>query len=48
MARAPLIIGEPSYFPEEKTEVTGRVVRSICLLNHPVPGEWGDITVVRM
>mmetsp|Transcript_2506 Transcript_2506/g.3851 ORF Transcript_2506/g.3851 Transcript_2506/m.3851 type:complete len:466 (+) Transcript_2506:76-1473(+) len=38
VAKAPQIIGEPSYFPPTKCEATGQVVRSICLLNHPVPG----------
>jgi Rab GDP dissociation inhibitor len=38
MAKAPLIIGEPSYFPASKCEVKGRVVRAICLLDHPVAG----------
>ncbi len=37
IARAPLIIGDPSYFGPEKLRSTGRVVRSICLLNHPIP-----------
>lgn len=39
MAKAPLIIGEPSYFPANKSESRGRVVRSICILNHPVAGK---------
>lgn len=38
IAKAPLIIGEPSYFPASKCEVRGRVARSICILNHPVAG----------
>lgn len=35
-AKAPVIIGEPTYFPKEKLVATGQVVRSICLLDHPV------------
>lgn len=35
-ASAAFIIGEPSYFPKEKVKHTGQVVRSICVLNHPV------------
>lgn len=37
MAKAPLVIGDPSYFPQEKIKPTGVVVRCICILNHPVP-----------
>ena len=35
-----MIIGDPSYFATQcpgKVERTGQVVRSICLLNHPLP-----------
>jgi Rab GDP dissociation inhibitor len=32
-----MIIGDSSYFPKEKSRVTGRVVRSVCFLNHPLP-----------
>lgn len=35
-ARAPLVIGDPSYFPG-KTEVVARVVRAICIMPHPIP-----------
>mmetsp|Transcript_21882 Transcript_21882/g.62363 ORF Transcript_21882/g.62363 Transcript_21882/m.62363 type:complete len:462 (-) Transcript_21882:361-1746(-) len=37
MATAKMVIGDPSYFPKDKVRPTGRVVRCICLLNHPVP-----------
>jgi len=37
MARAKLVVGDPSYFPKEKITTTGQVVRSICFLNHPIP-----------
>jgi len=37
MAKADLIVGDPSYFPPEKTRATGKIVRCICLLNHPIP-----------
>jgi Rab GDP dissociation inhibitor len=40
MARAAMVIGDPSYFPGEKIEPTGVVVRCICLLNHPVPNTY--------
>lgn len=36
VAKAPLVIGDPSYFDDSKTRVTGSVVRSICLLDHPI------------
>lgn len=38
VAKAPLVIGEPSYFPAEKCRVVGQTVRSICFLNHPIQG----------
>jgi len=38
VAKAPLIIGDPSYFPQAKTRVVGQVVRSICILDHPING----------
>jgi len=37
MAKAPMVIGDPSYFGQEKIKPTSQVVRSICLLNHPIP-----------
>jgi Rab GDP dissociation inhibitor len=36
VAKAPLVIGDPSYFPG-KTRVTGKVVRAICIMNHAIP-----------
>ncbi|KAI9595918.1 GDP dissociation inhibitor [Syncephalis fuscata] len=36
VAKATQIIGDPSYF-EGKTRKTGRIVRCICLLRHPIP-----------
>lgn len=36
VAKAPLIIGDASYFPKEKTKVVGQVVRAICILDHPI------------
>jgi Rab GDP dissociation inhibitor len=38
MAKANMIIGDPSYFPPEKIRPTGIVVRCICILDHPIPG----------
>lgn len=41
IAKAPIIIGEPSYFPTNKVKATGSVIRCICILNHPIPGTVG-------
>lgn len=38
VAKAPMIIGDPSYFPADKTRTTATVVRSICILDHPITG----------
>lgn len=38
VAKAKMLIGDPSYFPANKVRPTGRVVRSICLMNHPIAG----------
>jgi Rab GDP dissociation inhibitor len=37
MAKAPMIVGDPSYFSQDKIKPTSQVVRCICLLNHPIP-----------
>jgi Rab GDP dissociation inhibitor len=37
MAKAAMVIGDPSYFPKDKIKATGVVVRCICILNHPIP-----------
>lgn len=37
MAKAKMVVGDPSYFPKEKVRPTGQVVRCICFLNHPIP-----------
>lgn len=36
MAKANMVIGDPSYFPPDKINATGKVVRCICFLNHPI------------
>ena len=33
-----MIIGDPSYFAATKTRKCGRVIRSICILDHPIVG----------
>jgi Rab GDP dissociation inhibitor len=38
MAKAKLIVGDPSYFEKSNKIIpTGKIVRCICLLNHPIP-----------
>jgi Rab GDP dissociation inhibitor len=37
MAKAKMVIGDPSYFPRDKIRPTGQVVRCICFLNHAIP-----------
>lgn len=37
MAKAKMVIGDPSYFPRDKIKPTGQIVRCICFLNHPIP-----------
>lgn len=32
-----MVIGDPSYFPAHKVRRTGQVVRSICIMDHPIP-----------
>ena len=37
-ARAPLIICDPSYVRDiKKVKETGKLIRAICILNHPIP-----------
>ncbi|KAJ3327901.1 Rab GDP dissociation inhibitor alpha, partial [Blyttiomyces sp. JEL0837] len=36
IAKAKIVIGDPTYFPT-KVKKVGQAVRMICLLNHPVP-----------
>eukprot|EP01010_Urceolus_cornutus_P004103 NODE_619_length_1484_cov_270.202787_g466_i0.p1 GENE.NODE_619_length_1484_cov_270.202787_g466_i0~~NODE_619_length_1484_cov_270.202787_g466_i0.p1 ORF type:complete len:465 (-),score=161.58 NODE_619_length_1484_cov_270.202787_g466_i0:89-1429(-) len=38
-AKAPIVVGDPSYFMDldKKVKPCGRVVRCICLMNHPIP-----------
>eukprot|EP01038_Epipyxis_sp_PR26KG_P004247 gene4247-6026_t len=38
IAKASIIVGDPSYFSPSKSQVVGRVVRSICILDHPIAG----------
>lgn len=38
VAKGTMLIGDPTYFPKEKIRPTGKVIRSICFLNHVIPG----------
>ena len=38
VAKAGIIVGDPSYFDASKSRVMGQVVRSICILNHAIAG----------
>ena len=35
--KAKQVIGDPSYFTS-RVEETGKVIRAICFLKHPIPG----------
>lgn len=45
MAKAQMVVGDPSYFPRSKVRPTGQVVRCICFLNHPIPDTNGNSSV---
>jgi Rab GDP dissociation inhibitor len=36
VAKCKFVVGDPSYFPN-KVKKTGKVIRIICILNHPIP-----------
>jgi Rab GDP dissociation inhibitor len=36
-ASAPIVICDPSYTTEDRLKPVGRVIRAICLLDHPIP-----------
>ena len=36
-ASAPLVICDPSYTTKDRLKKCGKVIRAICLLNHPIP-----------
>jgi Rab GDP dissociation inhibitor len=37
IATAPIVICDPSYAPKDKLKPIGKVIRAICLMNHPIP-----------
>ena len=36
-AKAPIVICDPSYTTDDRLKPTGKVVRAICFLDHPIP-----------
>lgn len=47
VAKASMIIGDPSYFPSQMIRKVGTVVRSICILDHTIAGT-GDAESVQI
>ena len=41
-AKAPIVICDPSYAPDSMLKPAGKVIRAICMLNHPLP-ETNDL-----
>ncbi|CDK29184.1 unnamed protein product [Kuraishia capsulata CBS 1993] len=37
-AKAPIVIADPTYFPEKVKPLGQRVIRAMCILDHPIPG----------
>ncbi|KAF5208538.1 putative rab GDP-dissociation inhibitor [Clavispora lusitaniae] len=36
-AKAPIVIADPTYFPERVKKTGSKVIRAMCILDHPVP-----------
>ena len=36
-ATAPIVLCDPSYTTKDRLKPVGKVIRAICLLNHPIP-----------
>jgi Rab GDP dissociation inhibitor len=48
VAKAPLVICDPSYVKGlNKTRVVGRVIRAICILDHPIP-DTNDVPSIQI
>jgi Rab GDP dissociation inhibitor len=47
VAKAPVVICDPSYAPANRLKPTGKVIRAICLLDHPIP-ETNNATSVQI
>ena len=37
VAKAKAVVGDPSYFGDDKSTVKYKVVRAICIMSHPIP-----------
>lgn len=37
IAKAPIVIGDPTYFPEKVKKTGHKVIRAMCFLAHPIP-----------
>ncbi|CCE86525.1 Piso0_005020 [Millerozyma farinosa CBS 7064] len=37
VAKAPLVIADPTYFPERVKKTGQKVIRAMCILDHPIP-----------
>ena len=46
-AKAPIVIADPTYFPEKVKKTGARVIRAMCILEHPVPNT-GDTDSVQI
>ena len=40
-AKAPIVICDPSYTTADRLRPAGKVIRAICLLDHPIPDTHG-------
>lgn len=47
VATAPIVICDPSYTTEDRLMPTGKVIRAICLLDHPIPNT-GDAQSIQI
>lgn len=36
-AKAPIVIADPTYFPEKVKKTGSRVIRAMCIMDHPIP-----------
>ena len=46
-ATAPIVICDPSYTTQDRIHSVGKVIRAICLLNHPIP-HTGDAPSIQI
>lgn len=48
IAKTKMVIGDPTYFPTKVKRTGERVIRALCILNHPVPniGDLDSLQIV--